>query len=516
MSGSLKILAFAVLAGSGWAQNTYTISGTVVAENTGKPLKQVMVEIREAHERKPAEAAVLTGDDGRFVFGNLPRGKFSLLAQKKGGFVQGFHQDGSYSTAIVTGPGLHSENILFPIILLGSITGTVLDEENDPVRDAQITLFRRGVFAGKTGVELRQNAQTDSSGKFHFAHVVPGTFLLAASAHPWYAQNRQFAESGPTAPNPELDVAYPITYYGGATDPNSAASFTVSEGASTSIEVNLHAVPAAHVRVASEPNGAGASVAAIGPGGLPIQAGLQYTGTPNGVEICVAPGRYLVSAPNGGKKEVEISGNSSLDQADIPASIISGHMIVEGEKEHPDIGGLLLFSINHPNLQAEVAGNGSFSVSDAEAGKYEVQLPNEPGFYVKSVLVGDRPLSGNELEVTEGSATKISVVVAEGTSNVDGIALKDGAPFAGAMVLIIPQNLSRTDFIRRDQSDSDGTFTLQNVPPGRYTLVAIDNGHDLAYAEPGVINPYLSNAQVIDVPVAKDAHPTAKVQHRQP
>lgn len=517
MTRTGQILALALLAGSGWAQNTYTISGTVVAESSGKPLKQVMVGIREAHQRKPAEAAVLTGEDGRFVFGNLPRGKFSLTAQKKGGFVQGFHQDGSYSTAIVTGPGLNSENILFPITLLGSITGTVIDEDNDPVRDAQITLFRRGVFAGKTGVQLRQNAITDSSGKFHFARVLPGSFLVAVSAHPWYAQTRQFVETGPTASNPEFDVAYPITYYGGATDPNAASSITVSEGTSTNMEIALHPVAAAHVRLPTVgPNGDTLNLTAIGPDGLPIESGMQYIGTPNGMEVSIAPGRYLVSRPKGGRKVVEISGNSSLDEGDIPASTISGRLVVEGGQQHPDIGEFLFFSIDHPNLSTRVAADGSFSVDGAEAGRYEVQLQEAPGFYVKSVLAGDRALPGNKVEVAEGSTTKISVIVAEGTSKIDGIALKDGAPFAGGMILLVPQNLSRTDFIRRDQSDSDGTFTLQEVPPGRYTLLAIDNGHDLAYAEPGVINPYLGNGQVIDVPVANGAELSVKVQHRQP
>ena len=81
---------------------------------------------------------------------------------------------------------------------------------------------------------------------------------------------------------------------------------------------------------------------------------------------------------------------------------------------------------------------------------------------------------------------------------------------AAAMVLLVPQDLNRSLIIRRDQSDSDGTFTLREIPPGRYTLLAIDDGSGLAYADPAAIQPYLAGGQVIDIPMA-DAGPV-KVQ----
>jgi hypothetical protein len=82
------------------------------------------------------------------------------------------------------------------------------------------------------------------------------------------------------------------------------------------------------------------------------------------------------------------------------------------------------------------------------------------------------------------------------------------------MVVAIPQDSTRAKYIPRDQSDSDGTFTLNQVPPGRYTLVAIQNGRNLAYAEPGAIAPYLAQGQVLDVPLPKDAKVEIEVQPR--
>jgi hypothetical protein len=84
------------------------------------------------------------------------------------------------------------------------------------------------------------------------------------------------------------------------------------------------------------------------------------------------------------------------------------------------------------------------------------------------------------------------------------------------MVLLVPQNAMEIGYIPRDQSDSDGTFTLNFAAPGRYTLIAIDNGRDLAYRDASVIRPYLEQAQIIDVPLQRDVTATVTVQHRRP
>jgi hypothetical protein len=90
--------------------------------------------------------------------------------------------------------------------------------------------------------------------------------------------------------------------------------------------------------------------------------------------------------------------------------------------------------------------------------------------------------------------------------------MQDTKPVAGAMVLLVPQNRNLNPTPHRDQSDSDGSFTLFAVPPGRYTLIAIDDGHGLAYANPQLISPYLPQGQVVDVPLDKPV--SIQVQRR--
>src|SRR5207248_8430746 len=110
-------------------------------------------------------------------------------------------------------------------------------------------------------------------------------------------------------------------------------------------------------------------------------------------------------------------------------------------------------------------------------------LANTQELYIKSVAVNGAEQPGRAFDVTEGASVQVSIVAAKGLTRLNGIAMKDDKPFPGAMVLLLPRDSNHGGFIPRDQSDSDGTFTLNLVEPGRYTLIAIDDGRGLAYRD---------------------------------
>jgi len=77
-------------------------------------------------------------------------------------------------------------------------------------------------------------------------------------------------------------------------------------------------------------------------------------------------------------------------------------------------------------------------------------------------------------------------------------------------LLLVPKHPeANRELFRRDQSDLDGSFTLQNVVPGTYTVTAIADGWDLDWSKPGVISNYAKNGQTIVVPA--QAERTVKV-----
>jgi hypothetical protein len=50
-----------------------------------------------------------------------------------------------------------------------------------------------------------------------------------------------------------------------------------------------------------------------------------------------------------------------------------------------------------------------------------------------------------------------------------------------------------------DQSDSDGTFTLPGIVPGKYLLMAIQDGWNLEWANWSVLQPYREKAQALQI-----------------
>ncbi len=521
----------------------YVIGGVVVRHGSNQPLKRVRVTITR-NDHPDQTASLMTAADGRFTFTNVPQGKYTLAAEYRG-VQRMFEQDGFFSTGIVTGPMLDSEHIVFSFPAPTSIVVKVLDDESEPVRNAQVLLFRRRIASGWAQIELASQSYGGAEGVCRFAHLEPGTYYVAASGTPWYAQNRNVMRgSGLQTPNvAELDMAYPITYYAGAQDPNAATPITLSEGDSAQLQITLRAVPATHTSIegtSGDPDPAHGgqlmtTVEAIGPGGIRFatNAGAYLFDTAGERQIeGLAPGNYVVSiahfgsGPEGpqplGTLKLNAAGDTKVAVSDIAAgTTVSGHLNLESG-EHPGALGVWLGQpANGQNAFCPVKPDGSFQCrmggvpsGNIAPGAYEIRLMNTNAYYVKSVVVKGANYSSGLLDVHEGAAVNVSVIAAKGLTRVNGIAVKDGRPLSGAMILLVPRDEGHGTGIPRDQSDSDGTFTLLDVKPGRYFLLAIDNGHDLEYHNAQVIRPYLAQAQTVQIPQPQSDPLRVNVQPR--
>jgi len=119
---------------------------------------------------------------------------------------------------------------------------------------------------------------------------------------------------------------------------------------------------------------------------------------------------------------------------------------------------------------------------------------------VAAVTDGTAAHKGNSITVRDQPLNIVATLSAGGTSRLDGFALKEGKGLAGAMIELIPKDLVNLDTLaRRDQSDSDGSFSLRDVLPGQYTLVAIEDGWDLDWSEPDAMARYLLKGTPVTV-----------------
>lgn len=520
------------------ASPQFRITGTVVNALEGIPIPNAEVSIARMGS-EDQEVGVIAGDDGRFAFALSSPGKYSLSARHRGFGKQAYLQHGNFASSITVGPNLDSENIVFRILPDASISGQVFDETGDPVRALQVMLFSQDTSSGKKEIAQREQSSTDDEGRYHFAHLSLGTYYLAIAAHPWYAKNIQryptSANSGAGGPvrsdeGANLDVTYPITFYPDAADSSEAEAIALKPGDKFQADIHLSPVPATHVIVRT--SSSSGRVIFIGGASRTIFGSLRImvpsTGYAIGSGITEISGlapapyelQYLVRAGKGTvarTEEMNTSDGLELNlNVDPTGSRVGGVVRVEGGAEMPGSISVMIRNMDSNEFRgAQVTPDGKFNFEhDAfVAGRYQVISNTDQPIALRAVSATGARVSGEYLDVDGTNDVHLTLVVTHYVPAVDGIASRDGKPVAGAMIVLIPQNpADHQSMLRREETDSDGSFSLAAVVPGKYTAIAIEDGWNIEWANPSVLAKYLPAGTPVDVETEGRYNLRVKVQ----
>jgi hypothetical protein len=157
---------------------------------------------------------------------------------------------------------------------------------------------------------------------------------------------------------------------------------------------------------------------------------------------------------------------------------------------------VVLHSRNTSFAPVNDAGEFTFSVPP---GRYEV-LGQINHHYLATVSATGASLVGRVLTVKAGATPRLEVLLGNSYGQIDGTVMHDGHPASAAMVFLVPDHPGEnTILFRRDQSDSDGTFTLAGILPGHYRVIAIERGWELEWAKPSVLAPFLVKSKQVYV-----------------
>lgn len=490
----------------------YRIAGTVVNAKAGGPLARARVTIADAKNRQGVQS-VITSDDGRFEF-HVPAGKYSLNGAKRGFIPASYNQHEQFSTAIVTGADLDTENLVVRLAPDAVLTGKVLDEFQDPVRHAQIIVYRENHFQGVSRISRYHFATTDDQGRFEVTPLGEGIYFVAAKASPWYAihppSNGEDAAQAPSQVDPSLDVAYPMTYYGDATEAEDAAPIMVRGGDRLEADIHLNPAPSLHLMVhVLEDDTHGIRLPSLlkpSFDGMEPAEISQNRVAPGLFELTgIAAGRYTVQMPDSSGQmkepiEVNLSSGGELDvSSGRAASNIKATVHIEGS-----LPSQLQIGLRNSKGRVDatlVDDKGGANFEGVIPGKYDVVAGSQTQRYsVVRIASEAGTVSGQALNVLPGASLSITLSLVGGSVTIEGFAKRAGKGASGAMIVLVPRDPEADhDRFRRDQSDLDGSFSLQNVIPGPYTIVAIEDGWDLDWSEPAVIAQYLKHGQTIEV-----------------
>jgi hypothetical protein len=159
-----------------------------------------------------------------------------------------------------------------------------------------------------------------------------------------------------------------------------------------------------------------------------------------------------------------------------------------------------------------VDGQGFFNTPIVESG--ESVIPSVPpgdymfnvmgvmpgNLYLKSARAGDVDVIASGLTITPGSQPDVQVTLGADGAALEGM-VRDSkaAPVAGATVVMVADQVTRTDRTQTATSDQNGHYKIANIPPGRYRVYAWEDVEDHAWSDPEFLLPYREHSSAAEL-----------------
>jgi len=498
------------------------ITGRVVnEEGAGMPGVTVYL-FPVAADRRPAtglsQNQTATDEDGNFKFTELAQRVYSVSVYPAKGYVQrpvpiSERQDSSYHRV--------GANVTITMIKGGAITGKVTSAMGEPLISVQVNV---AIVRDAEGNPVRGGGRprlTDDRGVYRIYGLQPGTYVV-------FTQNRS---SGPY-PSP-YDQDTP-TYHPSGPRETAAEVMVTSGGEASGVDIRYRSEPG-HVvsgtvtggESSSSYSGVGVSLTNASAGVLFIPSKVVRSGDGNnGFSINgVADGEYEIIARRGGYNNEEAFASmprrivvkgadvGGIELKLLPLGSITGRFALEAapavcESKRKWSLEEALLAIRHETkpsgsgpARSQTFANGlteksEFTVYNLEANRYflEPRLPNE-NWYVKAISApastpasargaaarnpspADVARSGIALKAGE-KVSGVTVTIADGAGAVSGKAApaKEGSRLPARLrVHLVPAEAgAANDVLRYAEAfaRSDGSFSLSNIAPGKYWLLA--------------------------------------------
>ena len=510
-----------------WAQDSfdlpkrpagpYEIRGIVVDGKTGEPLPEVELSFQEnAQPAGPPFEIIQSDASGNFRVANLSEGKYTIRGSRQGYAPLAYLQHENFWTGIAVGPGKDSLHVRFPMSPSATIVGQVTSDSGEAVRGATVTLWMEQIENGVRSITQSETANTDDEGRYRLEHLLPGKYSVSVHAMPWYSRYAAPRVDAGVAYLP--DVVYPTLFYPNTRDWHGMEWISLRPGQVEDADFHLVPEPSAHVQVqigADSNARSNISLTSEFPGGTSYTVEYSSVNVSAGVmEISgIAAGHYRIQGQRENlRQELDVTGTAQLE---FDAPVTSGTTIrgsIQVADGDPKLGfGILqLKDTNGHTYLAQFHGDWGdaahpavsfeFENVPAESQAFEVSIVQPQDLVVRKIEAKAAKVSGTTFELDGEHEPGLVITVSQVSHAITGIVMKQGKPLAGAMVLLMPQNAKDWErLVRRDQSDSDGTFRLATILPGKYLLVALEHGWDIEWSRPEVLQPFLNKALRLEI-----------------
>ena len=483
------------------------VSGVVRDSVTGEPLANYNVStdigvtwVGNAvfQSRNMREVKSVTDESGRYQLSGLPPGTYRISASNsESPGLSGLERR-------ITVGGRDIDHVDFRVLVAGSISGRVVDENKEPVPNIDVALVVREYFHGVLGYFIKQSARTDDHGQYKLRRVEPRKPVYVM------AQRREIRlpdrSEVPLDPRLRRRAIIP-TFYPNSPDKEGAAAIVIRPRENREgVDIELKKSPSYCVEgTASGPNGPGRMTVQLTPvqpstgrsnsGGVfgPIPA--AQTGPDGKFRICdLYKGEFRLAidpqdSRAGGPRALETIAISDRDLKNV--EVMSRPLAIEGEvafdgpapeggtPPHANISlQPLLRQANGPGKRVDVPS--TFTLEDLVPAEYGLQIfPfTAKALYVKEATFGGRDVLYGPLNpgtAAPGSGLRI-VIGQDGATFTASVSDKDGNPLAQAKVIVMPANVASDAMLQaaisEGETDQQGQFISSTLAPGKYLIGA--------------------------------------------
>jgi len=411
---------------------TASLAGTVT-DADGHPLRRATVSIGGDMR---LDRRMVTDDEGRFTFGSLPAGRFTVTAVKGGypSMSYGARRSNRAGSGVLLAAGQQMTGIVLKLSRGGVLTGTVFDERGQPMPEVPVMAFEvRTSLAGERILDFPASGggwvTTDDLGTYRIYDLPPGEYTVGTAwfyhgtleaKQPTDAEIRA-AFDAVTKPAPTATAGaftavalpakndarfnYSPVYYPDAVDPLGAATISVNAGEErTGVDIRMQLRPMSKIEgTVSGPDGAAGNATIVMMRRSPVTSLNSTTffgnrpdgtfGTPN-----VTPGDYTILAttrPKPGEtmlwalSDVTVAGAEPVNIALTlqPTFAFPGRIAFEGTTLEPpkDLSRVRAFfgamqgtPTSNTIQTSPIDASGNFTISNVTPGRFRllVTIPN--------------------------------------------------------------------------------------------------------------------------------------------
>jgi hypothetical protein len=512
------------------------ISGHIYKAHSAEPIARAIVSLKAENQ---ARYLTKTDDTGAYHFSDLPPGDYDLQAERHGFITASYDdpgQDGEANSLTVKA-GQQLSSVDLSLELEGVISGTVLDEDGEPVRGVPVSALHP--FFQPGGQEILDQAQTeltDDLGNFRLSALESGSYYVHAGG------DRQVG--GRYRPE---GVTYGDVYSGGPSL-DEAQLIQVTPGSEAHVQLSLKAQLQTYTV-------SGVMVSDIAIEDMNIEL-LRTSGRSTslidkrsvGQPVLFPGGRYVISAVPPG--EYILSGwtfvrgvqsgyrpyGAGSVSVSVTASDVKVNLVIESPGE---VRGKVVTDAagDQPERSTQVAllpvgrqdsgptqmpigainQNGEFDLKNVPVGSYILE---PAGAYSASQAVGTFSCTGvnytyTPITVSAKSTFADCTVIFTKASSLRGHVLNGDRPVKGLAVVAIPERAELRTLMpytleASARTDARGEFAFRGILPGDYLLFAVSPDPQQTYFSLDFANQNCDYAQHVTIKPGDSATITLK------